>query len=255
MLSIPGAQFVLLRRTMFTGAYEPRLENLVTNPYNRRENCENPHQQAPETVLGSKSPLHRRLDAWLRARISSLIKALTRAPTPSIILASDCVENVYVGSSQDPIPRSSRLRGLTSCLWSRNAPAICPSSAPLDLLDVGPRQPRVHPSRLRRPASDFHVGGLRVRGARAVRVVYALARRVAHETRSLYGGSLAARREVGVHDAQGYAEEKPPLEIGNDQSLKACVGPPLVGFAFLRLSLWRTPARRRSWPGLAGRVR
>ena len=91
-------------------------------------------------MLGSKSLLHRRLDAWLRARISSLIKALTRSPTPSIIFASDCVENVYVGSSQDPIPRSLRLRGPTSCLWSRNAPATCPSSAPLDLLDVGPRQ-------------------------------------------------------------------------------------------------------------------
>jgi len=33
---------LLFRRTVFTGAYEPRLENLVTNPYNRRENCENP---------------------------------------------------------------------------------------------------------------------------------------------------------------------------------------------------------------------
>jgi len=155
MLSIPGAHFVLFRRTVFTGAYEPRLENLVTIPYNRRGNCENPHQQAPETVLGSKSLLHRRLDAWLRARISSLIKALTRSPTPSIILASDCVDNVYAGSSQDPIPRSLRLRGLTSCLWSQNAPATCPSSAPLDLLEVGPRQLGVHPSRLRRPASTF----------------------------------------------------------------------------------------------------
>jgi hypothetical protein len=149
---------------------------------------------------------------WLQARISSLIKALTRSPTPSIILASDCVENVCVGSSQHPIPRSLRLRSLTSCLWSRNAPAICPSSAPLDLLDVGPRQSRVHLSRLRRPASDFHVGGLCGRGARAVRVVYALARRVAHEARRLYGGNLAARRELGVHDAQGYAEKVPLLE-------------------------------------------
>jgi hypothetical protein len=155
MLSILGAQFVLFRRTVFTGAYELKLENLVTNPYNRRENCENPHQQASGTVLGSKSPLHRRLDAWLRARISSLIKALTRSTTPSITLASNCVENVYVSSSQNPIPRSLRLRGLTSCLWSRNAPATCPSSAPLDLLDVGPRQLGVHPSRLRRPASTF----------------------------------------------------------------------------------------------------
>jgi hypothetical protein len=205
--------------------------------------------------LGSKSPLHRRLDAWLRARISSIIKALTRSTTPSIILASDCVENVYVGSSQDPIPRSLRLRSLTSCLWSRNAPATCPSSAPLDLLDVGPRQLGVHPSRLRRPVSDLHVGGLYGRGACGVRELYALARRVVHEARRLYGVSPAARREVGIHDARGYAEEKPPLEIGNDQSLKARVGPPLVDFAFLRLSLWRTPARRRSWPDLAGRVR
>jgi hypothetical protein len=169
--------------------------------------------------------LHRRLDAWLRARISSLIKALTRSPTPSIIIASNCVENVYVGSSQDPIPRSLRLRGLTSCLWSRNAPATCPSSAPLDLLDVGPRQLGIYPSRLRRPASDFHVGGPRVRDSCGVRVVYALARRVVHETRRLYGDRHAARREVGVHDAQGYAEENPLLEIGNDQSLKARVGP------------------------------
>ncbi len=205
--------------------------------------------------MGSKSPLHQRLDALLRARISSLTKALKRSPTPSIILASDCVENVYVGSSQDPIPRSLRLRGLTSCLWSRNAPATCPSSAPLDLLDVGPRQLGVHLSRLRRPASDFHVGGMRGQGPCGVRAVYALARRVVHEARRLYGGNPATRREVGVRDAQGYAEEKPPLEIGNDQSLKVRVGPPLVGFAFLRLSLWRTPARRRSWPGLAGRVR
>ena len=157
--------------------------------------------------------MHRRLDVWLRARISSLINALTRSPTPSIILASDCVENVYVSSSQDPIPRSLRLRSLTSCLWSRNAPATCPSSAPLDLLDVGPRQLGVHPGRLRRPASDFHVGGLRGRGTCGFRVVYALTRRVVHETR-LYGGSLAARREVGVHDAKGYAEKVPPLEIG-----------------------------------------
>ncbi len=180
--------------------------------------------------MGSKSPSHRRLDAWLQARISSIIKALTRSPTPSIILASDCVENVDAGSSQDPIPRSLRPRSLTSCLWSRNAPATCPSSAPLDLHDVGPRQPCAHPSRLRRPASDFHVGGLRGRGACGVRVVYALARRVVHEARRLYGGNPAARREVGVHDAQGYAEKVPPLEIGNDQSLKARVGPPLVGF-------------------------
>ncbi len=224
MLSIPGAQFTF-RRTMFTGAYEPRLENLATgNPYNRRKNCENPHQQAPETVLGSKSPLHRRLDAWLRARISSLIKALTRSPTPSIILTSDCVKNVYVGSSQDPILRSLRLRSLTSCLWSRNAPATCPSSAPLDLLDIGPRQPRAHPSNLRRPASDFHVGGLRVRGACGVRVVYAPARRVIHEAR-LYGGSLAARREVGVHDAQDYAEKVPPLEIGRRLESEGPRGP------------------------------
>ena len=174
--------------------------------------------------------MHRRLDAWLRARISSLIKALTRLPTPPIILASNSVENVYVGSSQDPIPWSLRLRNLTSCLWSRNAPVACPSSAPLDLLDVGPRQTCVHPSRLRRPASDFHVGGLRGRGACGVRVVYDLARRVVHETRRLYGDPPAARREVGVHDTQDYAEDKPPLEIGYDQSLKARVGPPLVGF-------------------------
>ncbi len=177
-----------------------------------------PHQQASRTVLGSKSLLHRRLDAWLRARISSLIKALARSPTPSIILASDCVNNVDVGSSQDPIPRNLRLRSLTSCLWSRNAPATCPSSAPLDLLDVGPRPPRVHLSRLRRPASDFHVGGLRGRGACGVRVVYALARRVVHETYRLYGDRHAAWREVGVHDAQDYAEKVPLLEIGSDQA-------------------------------------
>lgn len=123
-----------------------------------------------------------------------------------------CVENVYVGSSQDLIPRSLRLRSLTSIEPKRRA--TCPSSAPLDLLDVGPRQLGAHLSRLRRPASDFHVGGLRGRGTCGVRVVYALARRVVHEARRLYGGSYAARREIGVRDAQGYAEEKPPLEIG-----------------------------------------
>ncbi len=68
-------------------------------------------------------------------------------------------------------------------------------------------------------------------------VAYALARRVVHEAHRLYGGNLAAWQEVGVHDVQGYAEKVPLLEIGNDQSLKARVGPPLVGFAFLRLSL------------------
>ncbi|MCI4447566.1 MAG: hypothetical protein JHC20_06630 [Pyrobaculum sp.] len=39
-------------------------------------------------------------------------------------------------------------------------------------------------------------------------------RRVIHETDRLYGDSLAIRREVGVHDAQDYAEKVPPLEIG-----------------------------------------
>jgi len=156
--------------------------------------------------------LHRRLDAWLRARISSLIKALTRSPTPSIILASNCVENVYVGSSQDPITRSLRLRSLTSCLWSRNAPATCPSSAPLDLLDVGAAPARrtsqpLPPACLRLPRR----WPARPRTC-GVRVVYAFARRVIHEARRLCGDRHAARREVGVHDAQYYAEEKPLLE-------------------------------------------
>jgi hypothetical protein len=98
---------------MFTGAYEPRLENLVTNPYNRRENCDNPHQQAPETVLGSKpvASAFRCLVASTYLILNQSLDACTDSP---IILASDCVENVYVGSSQDPNPRSLRLRGPTS---------------------------------------------------------------------------------------------------------------------------------------------
>jgi len=43
------SQFVLFRRTVFTVAYVPRLENLVIgNPYNRRENRENPTSKIQE---------------------------------------------------------------------------------------------------------------------------------------------------------------------------------------------------------------